>query len=104
MAQGVAITQNTYSLHQAPPVILPSLQYGTLAKVACKCSAEDDADFLIKADRIVCAGCGKEVLCTPPILCVFKATCACCCSHLIKSTFILDSTGAYVCTWCGVKR
>jgi hypothetical protein len=35
---------------------------------------------------------------------VFKATCACCCSHSIKSTFILDSKGAYVCTWCGVTR
>ncbi len=104
MAQGAAITPKAQPLHQVPAVLLPSLEFGTLIGVACKCSADDDADFLIKSDRIVCAACGKEVLCTPPILGVFKATCACCCSHSIKSTFILDSKGAYVCTWCGVTR
>lgn len=90
--------------HQVPAVILPKLVSGTLIKLACKCSPDDDADFLIKKDRIVCTTCGHEVLCAPPVLGVFSATCACCISSSIKSTFILDSRGMYVCTWCGVTR
>lgn len=90
--------------HQVPAKPLPGLVFGTLTRVACKCSTQDDADFLIKADRIVCAACGKELLCTPPILGVFRATCACCCSRSIKTTFVLNSKGTYVCTWCGLTR
>lgn len=104
MARELATTRKAQTLQQAQVTALPSLHFGTLAKVACKCSPEDDADFLIKNDRIVCAACGKEVLCLPPILGIFKAACACCCTRSIKSTFILDSKGNYVCTWCGVTR
>jgi hypothetical protein len=101
---GVSKSSRGASPYQGSPATLPDLPYGIVAKVACKCSPEDDADFLIKTDRIVCGACGKEILCAPPLLGVFKATCACCCTHSIKTTFILDSTGAYVCTWCGARR
>jgi len=104
MADGFTMPASVPTPHQAPPVLLPGLQYGTITKLACKCSPHDNNDFLIKSDRIICAGCGKEVPCMPPILGVFKATCACCSSPSIKTTFILDSRGAYVCTWCGVTR
>ena len=89
---------------QAPAVLLPGVLHGTLTKLACKCSVDDNADFLIKKDRIVCAACGHEVFCVPPVLGIFSATCACCSSPSIKSTFILDSRGMYICTWCGVNR
>jgi hypothetical protein len=104
MSQGVAKSSRVASPHQAPSVILPSLQCGAVTQVACKCSPDDDADFLIKADRIVCAACAKEIFCTPPLLGVFEATCACCITSSIKTTFILDSTGAYISTWCGARR
>jgi len=78
-----------------------NLLHGSLTHLACKCSAKDTADFLIKKDRIVCAFCDREIFCLPPILGVFKATCSCCSSFSIKSTFVLDSRGLYVCTWCG---
>ncbi len=74
---------------------------GSLTNLACKCSPKDNVDFLIKEDRIVCAFCDREVICLPPILGVYRATCACCSSPSIKSTFVLDSRGVYVCTWCG---
>ncbi len=74
---------------------------GSLANLACKCSLKDDMDFLIKEDRIVCAFCDREILCVPPILRVYKATCSCCNSPSVKSTFVLDSRGLYTCTWCG---
>ena len=80
------------------------MQQGTLNKLACKCSSNDNADFLVKRDRIVCASCAHEVLCEPPLMGVFRASCACCSSPSIKTTFVLDSKGAYVCTWCGVVR
>jgi hypothetical protein len=81
----------------------PSL-YGSLANLACKCSTRDNVDFLIKDDRIVCAFCDREIVCLPPVIGVFKATCACCNSPSIKSTFVLDSRGIYTCTWCGRTR
>jgi hypothetical protein len=77
---------------------------GSLANLACKCSSKDNVDFLIKEDRIVCAFCDREIFCLPPILGVYKATCACCNSPSVKSTFVLDSRGIYVCTWCGRSR
>lgn len=104
MVPSVAKSSRVTAPSPASSVNLPNLQYGAVTRVACKCSPDDDADFLIKSDRIVCAACGKEIFCTPPLLGVFKATCACCCTHSIKTTFILDSSGAYVCTWCGVRR
>lgn len=104
MTDGLALPKPVASPHQAPAAVLPGLQYGTITKLACKCSTDDNNDFLIKKDRIVCAACGKEVLCLPPILGVFKASCACCSNPSIKTTFVLDSKGAYVCTWCGVTR
>ena len=84
--------------------LLPNLIQGVILKLACKCSPRDDADYLIKNDKLVCAGCGSRILCHPPILGVFKATCNCCISSETKSTFILDSKGNYVCTWCGLSR
>ena len=83
---------------------LPPLLCGSLPKLACKCSTKDDIDFLIKKDRIICAFCGREVSCAPPLLGIFKATCSCCSSASIKSTFVLDSQGIYTCTWCGRTR
>ena len=74
---------------------------GSLANLACKCSLKDNMDFLIKEDRIVCAFCDREVFCLPPIVGVYKATCGCCSSPSVKSTFVLDSRGLYICTWCG---
>jgi len=81
-------------------VSVPQL-HGTLTKLACKCSPNDNTDFLIKEDRIVCAFCDREILCLPPIVGVYKAACSCCASPSIKSTFVLDSRGLYICTWCG---
>src|SRR5271170_7450443 len=78
--------------------------FGTLAKLACKCSEKNDVDFLIKKDRIVCASCGRQVLCIPPLVGVYMAACDCCASAAIKSTFVLDSQGTYTCTWCGRTR
>ena len=75
--------------------------HGSLANLACKCSVKDNMDFLIKQDRIICANCDREIMCLPPILGIYKATCGCCASPSIKSTFVLDSRGFYVCTWCG---
>jgi hypothetical protein len=83
---------------------LASTLRGSLANLACKCSAKDNVDFLIKEDRIVCAFCDREILCLPPILGVYRATCACCNSPSVKSTFVLDSRGLYTCTWCGRTR
>jgi hypothetical protein len=80
---------------------LANLLHGSLTNLACKCSIKDTADFLIKKDRIVCACCDREVFCLPPILGVYKATCSCCSSFSVKSTFVLDSRGLYTCTWCG---
>jgi hypothetical protein len=77
---------------------------GTLGSLACKCSPDNDMDFLIKQDRIVCASCGNEILCLPPLVGVCHATCNCCVSISVKSTFVLDSRGIYTCTWCGRAR
>jgi hypothetical protein len=74
---------------------------GSLANLACKCSVKDNVDFLIKEDRIVCAFCDREIACLPPIVGIYRATCACCNSPSVKSTFVLDSRGIYTCTWCG---
>ena len=102
---GIATQQQSAQVSQkAPTAPLLGLLQGTLGKLACKCSANDNADFLIKKDRIVCAACGNQVLCTPPLLGVFTASCNCCASSSIKSTFILDSRGIYTCSWCGVSR
>src|SRR6267378_3381281 len=83
---------------------LAHLLYGSVGRLACKCSPKNDADFLIKADRIICASCGREVSCIPPLVGVFVATCNCCVSPSIKSTFVLDARGIYTCTWCGKSR
>src|SRR5579863_9945551 len=104
MSTGIATQTPIQSPQQIPPLIVPTAQHGTLTKLACKCSANDNADFLIKNDRIVCASCAHEVECAPPVLGIFKASCACCSSPAIKTTFVLDSKGAYVCTWCGATR
>jgi len=77
---------------------------GTISSLSCKCSDSDDRDFLVKRDCIVCANCGREVSCTPPIKGVVKAACECCTSPTVKATFVLDSTETYVCTWCGRTR
>ena len=77
---------------------------GTMESLACKCSTDNDMDFLIKQDRIVCASCGSEILCLPPMVGVYHASCNCCVSVSIKSTFVLDSRGIYTCTWCGRTR
>jgi len=77
---------------------------GIITGLACKCVEDHVTDFLIKEDRIVCASCGREVLCSPPVRGVFKATCGCCISTEVKTTFVLDSKGLYVCTWCGRSR
>jgi len=78
--------------------------FGTLAKLACKCSVKNDVDFLIKKDRIVCASCGRQVLCAPPLIGIYMAACDCCASAAVKSTFVLDTDGIYTCTWCGRTR
>ena len=94
------------SVQPPPPgvALIPSTASpGILTDLACKCSPDDSADFLVKKDRIVCAACAREVQCLPPVLGVVKATCACCIAPN-KSTFVLDSSGNYVCTWCGVSR
>src|SRR5580698_651904 len=64
------------------------LSFGTLGKLACKCSVKNDMDFLIKKDMVVCASCGSEIACVPPLVGVFYATCNCCASAFIKSTFV----------------
>jgi hypothetical protein len=64
----------------------------------------DFTDFLIKDDRIVCASCGREIRCVPPLKGVFTATCGCCISTEVKTTFVLDAKGVYTCTWCGRSR
>jgi hypothetical protein len=104
MAENVAVQPAP----QLPPSTvggsLSGAARGSLTNLACKCSPKDNVDFLIKADRIVCAFCDREVFCLPPILGVYRATCACCNSPSVKSTFVLDSRGLYVCTWCGRSR
>jgi len=77
---------------------------GTLGKLACRCSQKNDMDFLIKQDRIVCASCGNEIVCLPPLVGVYQASCNCCFSTAVKSTFVLDARGIYTCTWCGRTR
>jgi hypothetical protein len=104
MTKNVAARQ-TNNLRQEPVGHgLVQLSHGTVGNLACKCSPEDNADFLIKKDRIVCSSCGREVLCLPPLIGIYKATCFCCISSSIKSTFILDARGIYVCTWCGQTK
>ena len=78
--------------------------YGRLTGLACKCSKSNNGEFFIKDDRIVCAFCSREIRCTPPILDVYAATCKCCKSSDVKSTFVVDSEGVYTCTWCGSTR
>ncbi len=87
--------------HVTTNAVLAHSLRGSLTNLACKCSPKDNMDFLIKEDRIVCAFCDREIVCLPPIIGVYKATCACCSSPSIKSTFVLDSRGIYTCTWCG---
>lgn len=104
MAENVAIQQaSQLTPDYAGTGVTGSLQ-GSLSNLACKCSTKDNVDFLIKKDRIVCAFCDREISCLPPILGVYRATCACCNSPSVKSTFVLDSRGIYVCTWCGRTR
>jgi len=91
--------------NQLPPEIVTvgqaSSLHGSVTNLACKCSPKDNMDFLIKENRIVCAFCDREILCLPPILGVYRATCTCCNTPSVKSTFVLDSRGIYTCTWCG---
>jgi hypothetical protein len=101
MVDNTAIQRADQSPREHVSTGLVNLLHGTVSHLACKCSAKDTADFLIKKDRIVCAFCDREIVCLPPILGVFKATCSCCSSFAVKSTFVLDSRGIYTCTWCG---
>ena len=101
MAENVAVQQaNQLPREHVSSGLVHSLR-GSLANLACKCSVKDNVDFLIKKDRIVCAFCDREIFCLPPIIGVYRATCTCCSSTSVKSTFVLDSRGLYVCTWCG---
>ncbi len=102
--QKVSMSQTNQVPQNQANETVACLLYGTLGKLACKCSIKNDVDFLIKKDKIVCASCGNEVSCLPPLVGVFHATCNCCASALIKSTFVLDSRGIYTCTWCGRLR
>jgi len=101
MAENVAIQQANQLPREFAGSNVTGSSRGSLANLACKCSSKDNVDFLIKEDRIVCAFCDREIICLPPILGVYRATCACCSSPSVKSTFVLDSRGIYVCTWCG---
>ncbi len=101
MAENVAIQPANNLSREHANTGLARLSHGSLTNLACKCSPKDNVDFLIKEDRIVCAFCGREVLCLPPLVGVYKATCACCNTPSVKSTFVLDSRGLYICTWCG---
>jgi hypothetical protein len=101
MAENVAVQPANQLPREHVSRGVPQALRGSLTHLACKCSAKDNIDFLIKEDRIVCAFCGREILCLPPIIGVYKATCACCNSPSVKSTFVLDSRGLYICTWCG---
>jgi len=101
MVGNTAIGQANQLPRKHADIGLANLLHGSLTNLACKCSIKDTADFLIKKDRIVCAFCDREIVCLPPILGVYKATCSCCSSFSIKSTFVLDSRGLYTCTWCG---
>jgi hypothetical protein len=104
MASSIAIQQGKQTpqdpIHDG---LVHSLR-GSLTKMACKCSTKNNVDFLIKEDRIVCASCGREILCVPPVIGTYNAGCGCCSSAAVKSTFVLDSQGIYTCTWCGQKR
>src|SRR5450432_1815125 len=104
MAHSIALPQaNQLPREHVNSGLVHSLR-GSLSKLACKCSTKDDADFLIKEDRIICASCGQQIVCMPPVLGVYKATCSCCNSASVKSTFVLDSRGIYTCTWCSRTR
>src|ERR1700733_10511485 len=104
MAHSAAVQQTSPTPREHVVSGLSHSLRGTLADLACKCSTKDNIDFLIKEDRVVCAFCGREILCVPPILGIFKATCSCCNSASVKSAFVLDSRGIYTCTWCGRAR
>ena len=43
----------------------------------CECACGFNKTFLIKSDRIVCSNCGRDRICTPPIIDLIKAECAC---------------------------
>jgi hypothetical protein len=101
MSGDTAIRQTSHLPQEPVNGGLVHLSHGSISNLACKCSSKDTADFLIKKDRIVCAFCDREIFCLPPILGVYKATCSCCTSSSVKSTFVLDSRGIYTCTWCG---
>jgi len=103
MTEVSAIQSSQVSRRQGSEGLMNLLQ-GTLGRLACKCSSKNDVDFLIKKDRIICSSCGNEVVCLPPLIGVYQATCNCCVSAAIKSTFVLDSRGVYTCTWCGRTR
>lgn len=98
------IVNPSSQLPRNPDPGLVPFSSGTMGSLACKCSSENDMDFLIKQDRIVCASCGNEVPCLPPMVGIYHASCNCCVSVAVKSTFVLDSRGVYTCTWCGRTR
>lgn len=79
-------------------------QYGIVKNLACKCSKKNNGEFFIKDNRIMCAYCERSIYCKPPIVDVLEATCKCCKNAGVKSTFIVDFTGKYTCTWCGRTR
>ena len=78
--------------------------YGSIKGLACKCSKENNGEFFYKENKIVCAYCERSINCKPPILDVYEATCKCCSSSEVKSTFVVDSNGTYTCTYCGRTR
>jgi hypothetical protein len=100
MAQASEVRTNPVTRRQGGEGLM-NLLHGTVGRLACKCSSKNDVDFLVKKDTIVCSSCGNEVACFPPLIGVYQATCSCCVSAAIKSTFVLDSRGVYTCTWCG---
>ena len=104
MSAGVSDVNDVGETSPAKGRARPKWSGGTLSGLACKCIENEKTDFLLKEDRIVCASCGREVLCSPPVRGVYEATCGCCISTDIKTTFVLDAKGNYTCTWCGGSR
>ena len=74
------------------------MQWGQVNGLECACGY--NKTFFVKSDRIVCSNCGRERACSPPIVDVIKAECAC--KHEV--TFVVDTEENYICTNCGRRR
>lgn len=77
-----------------------SPDHGIISGLACKCFKGHHADFFYKGNGIVCANCGRSISLSPPVVNVYEACCKCCSTADVKSTFVVDSKGRYICTWC----